>query len=157
MILRAWLAAIVVGLAISSPAAACTLCSCTASTSGISFGSYDPGASSPNDISGTVTLNCTGVVSLMGTIDIAASPGTSGNAAARQMAQGADRLNYNLYTDSSRTSIWGTGAGGTSTMTATLNGLLVFSQSVTVYGRLPAHQWARTGAYADSVIVTITY
>lgn len=157
MTLRAGLAALIISLAVPSQAAACTLCSCSASASGISFGSYDPSASGPNDTSGTVTLNCTGVVSLMGTIDIAASPGTSGDATARQLAQGADRLNYNLYTDSSRTSIWGTGANGTSTVTATLNGLLLFSQSVTVYGRIPAHQWARTGAYADSVIVTITY
>jgi len=157
MTLRAFLAAIVVGLALSSPAAACTLCSCTASASGFSFGNYDPSASSPNDTSGTVTLNCTGVVSLMGTIDIAASPGTSGDATARQMAQGGDRLNYNLYTGSNRISIWGTGVNGTSTISATLNGLLVFSQSVTVYGRLPAHQWVKAGAYADSIIVTITY
>lgn len=156
MILRACAAALA-GLALCPQAMACTLCTCTASSSGISFGGYDPGSNSPNDASGTVRLDCTGVVSLMGTIDVAASPGTSGNASARQMAQGADRLNYNLYTDSSRTSIWGTGAGGTSTMTATLNGLLLFSQSVTVYGRLPAHQWVRSGAYADSVIVTITY
>ena len=156
MILRACAAALA-GLVLCPQAMACTLCTCTASSSGISFGGYDPGSNSPNDASGTVTLDCTGVVSLMGTIDVAASPGTSGNASARQMAQGADRLNYNLYTDSSRTSIWGTGAGGTSTMTATLNGLLLFSQSVTVYGRLPAHQWVRSGAYADSVIVTVTY
>ncbi|WP_313800931.1 spore coat U domain-containing protein [Sphingobium sp.] len=156
MILRASAAALV-DLLLCSPAAACTLCSCTASASGVSFGSYDPGSASPSDASGTVTLNCTGAVSLMGTIDVAASPGTSGDALARQMAQGPDRLSYNLYTDSSRTSIWGTGAGGTSTLTATLNGLLLFSQSVTVYGRLPAHQWVRTGAYADSVIVTVTY
>lgn len=157
MRLRAYIVAAFAGLALSSPAKACTLCSCTASTSGVSFGSYNPGSSSPNDASGTVTLSCTGVVSLLGTIDIAASPGTSGNATARQMAQGADRLNYNLYTDSNRASVWGTGSGGTGTISATLNGLLVFSQSVTVFGRLPAQQWVRTGAYSDSVIVTITY
>ena len=157
MFLRTCLAATAVSLALSSPAAACTLCSCTASTSGLSFGGYDPGSNSPNDTSGTVTLNCTGVVSLLGTIDIAASSGASGNEAARQLAQGSDRLGYNIYPDSSRTSIWGTGANGTSTMTATLNGLLVFSQSVTVYGRIPAHQWVRSGPYADSVIVTIIY
>ena len=157
MTLKACLASIVATFALSSPAAACTLCSCSASASGVSFGSYDPSGSSPTDASGTVTLSCTGVVSLLGTIDIAASPGTSGDLTARQMAQGANRLNYNLYTDSSRTSIWGTGANGTGTISAPLNGLLVFNQSVTVYGRLPARQWVKSGAYADSVIVTITY
>ena len=157
MTLRPYLAATVASMFLCDPTFACTLCSCTASASGVSFGSYDPGSASPNDASGTVTLNCTGVVALQGTIVVAASPGTSGNAMARQMAQGADRLNYNLYTDSNRSSIWGTGAGGTSTIAAPLNGLLVFSQSVTVYGRLPAQQWVRSGAYSDSIIVTITY
>lgn len=157
MSVRSCLAAAAVSLTLASPAAACTLCTCTASTSGVSFGGYDPGSGSPNDTTGTVTLNCTGVVSLLGTIDIAASPGSSGNATARQLTQGVDRLNYNLYTDNSRTTIWGTGANGTSTMSAPLNGLLFFSQSVTVYGRIPANQWVRTGAYADSIIVTITY
>ena len=157
MTLRPYLAATVASMFLSSPASACTLCSCTVSASGMSFGSYDPGSGSPNDASGTVTLNCTGVVALLGTIDIAASPGTSGNAMARQMAQGADRLSYNLYTDSNRSTIWGTGAGGSNTIAAPLNGLLIFSQSVTIYGRLPAQQWVRAGPYSDSIIVTIAY
>jgi spore coat protein U-like protein len=136
---------------------ACTLCSCTASTTGVGFGGYDPGSSSPKDGSGSVTLSCTGLVSLAGTIDVAMSPGGSGNALARQMSQGAASLNYNLYTNSSRTTIWGTGSGGTSTVSATLTGLLSFSQTVTVFGRIPAGQWVKAGPYADSVIVTVTY
>lgn len=149
--------AAVVSMTMATPGWACTLCSCSASTTGVSFGGYDPGSSSPKDGSGSVTLSCTGVVSLAGTIDIAMSPGSSGNALARQMSQGAARLNYNLYTNSSRTSIWGTGSAGTSIVSASLTGLLSFSQTVSVYGRIPAGQWVQAGPYADSVIVTITY
>ena len=58
---------------------------------GINFRNYDPSGSSPTDASGTVTLSCTGVASLLGTIDVAASPGTSGDPNARQMAQGANQ------------------------------------------------------------------
>ena len=73
------------------------------------------------------------------------------------MAQGSGRLNYNLYTTASRTTIWGNGSSGTSTVTATLNGLLSFSQTDPVYGRISAGHWPQAGAYADSLIVTITY
>ncbi|WP_242123833.1 spore coat U domain-containing protein [Sphingobium sp. Sx8-8] len=145
------------GMTMATPGWACTLCSCSASTTGVSFGGYDPGASSPKDGSGTVSLSCTGLVSLAGTIDMAMSPGNSGNALARKMTQGAASLNYNLYTNSSRTTIWGTGSAGTSIVSATLTGLLSFSQTVPVYGRIPAGQWVQAGPYADSVIVTITY
>ncbi|WP_375197339.1 spore coat U domain-containing protein [Sphingobium sp.] len=144
-------------MTVATPGWACTLCSCSASTTGIGFGGYDPGSSSPKDGSGSVTLSCTGLVSLAGTIEIAMSPGGSGNALSRQMSQGAASLLYNLYTNGSRTTIWGTGAAGTSTVSATLTGLLSFSQTVSVYGRIPAGQWVKAGPYADSVIVTITY
>jgi spore coat protein U-like protein len=157
MKLIGWTLAISAGLGLASPAWGCTLCSCSASTTGISFGGYDPTASAPRDGAGSVTLSCTGVISLAGTIDIAISPGLSGDALARQMAQGSARLNYNLYTTASRTTIWGNGSSGTSTVTATLNGLLSFSQTVPVYGRIAAGQWLQAGAYADSLIVTITY
>ncbi|WP_162854583.1 spore coat U domain-containing protein [Sphingobium estronivorans] len=141
----------------ASSASACTLCSCSASTTGISFGGYDPGATGPKDGAGSVTLSCTGLISLAGTIDITMSPGSSGTPLARQMTQGAARLNYNLYTDGSRTTVWGTGSASTGIVSATLTGLLSFSQTVSVYGRIPAGQWVQAGPYADSVIVTIAY
>lgn len=146
-----------ISLTLATPARACTLCSCSAATTGVIFGDYDPTSPTPKDGAGSVTLLCVGVVSLAGTIVVAMSPGASGDALSRQMAQASARLNYNLYTDSSRTSIWGTGSGGTSTVTAPLNGLLTFSQTVPVYAQIPAHQWVHAGPYADTVIVTITY
>ncbi|UZW53835.1 spore coat U domain-containing protein [Sphingobium sp. JS3065] len=152
-----YMLAALAGMALTPPAWACTLCSCSASTTGVSFGSYDPTSPGPKDGAGGVTLSCTGLVSLAGTIDIAISPGSSGNALARQMTQGSARLNYNLYTNASRTTIWGTGSGGTAIVSAMLTGLLSFSQTVSVYGQIPAGQWPQAGPYSDSVIVTITY
>lgn len=148
---------LLIALSVSSPAVACTLCSCSVSTSGISFGGYDPTAASPIDTSGTVTLNCTAVLALTGTIVISMTPGSSSNALARTMKQGNDALSYNLYTDSNRSSIWGDGTGGTSTVSRTLSGLFSYNQSVPVYARLPARQWVRAGGYTDTVTVRITY
>lgn len=143
--------------AISSPAQACTLCSCSASTSGISFGAYDANGSLPSDTVGNVTVDCTGLIALLGAIEVSASPGSSGNAAARSMQRGPDRLAYNLFVDPARTLVFGNGAGGTRTITAPLNGLLIFRQAVLVFGRIPPRQRVRPGAYADSIIITVTY
>lgn len=136
---------------------ACTLCSCSVSTSNVNFGNYNPTASTPTDTSGTVSVNCTGLASLFGSIDVSASWGASGNSSQRTLKQGASSLNYNLYVDSARSLKFGDGNGGTSTMSAPLNGLLVFNQSLPFYARMPARQWVKPGAYSDSIVITVTY
>lgn len=146
-----------IGVAAPSPALACTLCSCTATATNIAFGAYDPTSSTPSDTSGTVTVNCTGLVSLFGSIDIASSAGSSGNAAQRTLRQGTNTLNYNLYVNGARTIVFGDGSAGTQKITTPLNGLLFFGQSVFIYGRVPARQWARSGSYSDAVVITIAY
>lgn len=42
-------------------------------------------------------------------------------------------------------------------MSAPLNGLLVFNQSLPFYARMPARQWVKPGAYSDSIVITVTY
>ena len=143
------------GIAFTTPVWACTLCTCSASTSGVSFGTYNPAL--PTDTSGTVLLTCTGL-SLFGDAIVSANAGASGNATQRTMTQGTSLLNYNLYTDSSRTIIFGDGTGGTSTITVSLALLAISgSQSIPVYARAQANQWVKTGAYSDSIVVTVTY
>lgn len=150
-------AALAVGAALPDPAHACTLCSCSATTTNASFGAYDPTAAAPTDTSANVTINCAGLVSLFGTVEIAASPGSSGSAAQRTMRQAVNSLNYNLFVDPARTIIFGNGTAGTQTITRPLNGLLIFGQTVFFYGRIPARQWARAGTYTDNVVITVTY
>lgn len=146
-----------IGIAAPSPALACTLCSCTATATNIAFGTYDPTSSAPSDTSGTVTVNCTGLVSLFGSVDIASSAGSSGNAAQRTLRQGTNTLNYNLYVNAARTIVFGDGSAGTQTITTPLNGLLIFGQSAFIYGRMPARQWGGAGSYSDTVVITISY
>ena len=52
-----------------------------------------------------------------GFIAITISRGASATFNPRSMVVGADALNYNLYLDASRTSIWGDGTGGSSHFT----------------------------------------
>jgi spore coat protein U-like protein len=66
-----------------------------------------------------------------------------------------DRLNYNLFVNAGRSTVWGDGAPGTST---------VFLKNVkknhpavaTIYGRVPPGQNVSVGSYSDSLTVTIT-
>lgn len=140
-----------------SPAQACTLCSCSASTSDVNFGTYDPNASTATDAAGTVSVNCTGVVALFGSVDVAASAGSSGNPARRVMKQGPNSLEYNIFVDSARTLPFGDGTGGSRKLSASLNGLLLFGRNFAVYGRVPRNQRVRAGTYSDAVVITVQY
>lgn len=146
-----------VTLMLPARAEACTLCSCTTSTSSLAFGTYSPVSASPTDASALVSIDCTGVVSLFGVVEVRASAGSSGSALNRTMARSGSTLRYNLYANSARTLILGDGSGGTSTLTSSLNGLLFFSTTVPVYGRIPAQQWVQSGTYSDTVVITVTY
>ena len=140
-----------------APAEACTLCTCTTSVSSLSFGTYDPVSPVPKDASALVSINCTGVVSLFGLVEVRASSGSSGNSLQRKMVHSASVLNYNLYADASRTRVLADGLAGTTTLTSSLNGLLFFNTSAPLYGRVPPNQWVPSGTYSDTVVITVQY
>jgi len=125
---------------------------CTISTTSVSFGSYDVFASTPTDTTGTVSVTCTGNAD----VTITLTKGSSSTFNPRMLGGGADTLNYNLYKDAARTSIWGDGTGSTSTYTqvGVPNNT---AQNLTIYGRIPAAQDVRAGTYTDSVTVNIDF
>lgn len=142
----------------AADAAGCLVCICTVSTTNLSFGTYNPSASSPTTATATVTANCVSVsVPMNASVDLALSAGTSGNAAARQMANGTARLNYNIYQDAGYATVWGNNSNGGTSQTMMINNLLNFNATKTAYGRVPAGQYAKTGAYSDPVVVTFTF
>lgn len=74
------------------------------------------------------------------------------------MYSGAYAIEYNLYTDSTRTTLWGDGSAGTSYVSdGYLLGLLTVSRNYPVYGRVPAGQNLPAGVYSDVVVVTVDY
>jgi spore coat protein U-like protein len=126
---------------------------CTISTSALNFGSVDTLSASPVDGTGGITVTCTNGTAWTAAADIGSGSGAS--FAARRMSQGANTLNYSLYTTAARTTVWGDGTGTTATFGNTGNGA---AQNVTVYGRIPGSQTsAPAGGYADTVSVTVTY
>jgi spore coat protein U-like protein len=138
-------------VALPSPA----LAACTISTTGLNFGDYSVYSSTPLDAAGTITYRCTGFTLV---VLVTLSPGASGTYSARQMRRGstADRLEYNLYLNATRTTIWGDGTSGTSRYV----GWLPTSNrnvNLAVYGRIPALQDVTVGTYTDTVIATIEF
>lgn len=125
--------------------------SCAVSATNLNFGNYDPLAAVPTDGSSTVTVQCT----LLTPFNIGLSAGTGAGAtvAVRKMTKGADTLSYSLNQDVSRLVVWGN-TPNTDTVAGTGTGIAV---PFTVYGRIPAGQNVNTGAYADTITVTVNF
>ncbi|HJT21537.1 MAG TPA: spore coat U domain-containing protein [Nitrospira sp.] len=137
---------------------ATVVATCSISTVNMNFGNYDPitaNASTPLDVTGTVTITCTKGASTW--IDL--SPGANAANAVgttRAMATaGPDYLSYELYKDTTRTTVWGVGNPG--------NGFVPPAapnknpRSFTVYGRIPAGQGSTVGSYTDTVTATVNF
>lgn len=151
---------ILLGLALMvlSTAAKAQLITCTVSATPVSFGSYNVFNASPLDATGTITVHCTGLVGLPVSYTIKLSTGLSGSYAPRKMANGANRLNYNVYTDATRLTVWGDGSAGTSFVSDSyLLVLFGVTRNYTVYGRVPALQNVAVGSYSDNITVTLTF
>lgn len=129
---------------------------CTVTTTSINFGNYDVGLTLHNDSRGTITVAC----DLTPPPDVAIMIGPSSNSGVfnpRKMRHSSisEFLNYNLFTDASRTVIWGDGTQGTSTVIRKVT--KGTPAIVTVYGRIPAGQDVSAGQYSDTLTATIVW
>jgi len=120
---------------------------CTSSVVPVAFGVYNPLSAASVDSTGSVDVVCVPAASY--TISI--SPG-QGSFAARLMTSGSYHLSYNLYTSASRSVVWGDGTGGSSSVAGT-----GATASYPIYGRIPALQNVGAGAFADVILVTVTF
>lgn len=126
--------------------------SCTVTTSPVAFGSVNT-LGSAVDATGGLTVTCTNGTDWSAAAGAGTGPGAS--VVGRKMSAGSDILNYSLYVDSNRTSVWGDGSASSAPITDEGTGS---AQSVTIYGRVQAGQSAaRAGSYSDTVAVTVSY
>jgi spore coat protein U-like protein len=124
--------------------------SCTVSNVGINFGTVSTAAATTT--SGGLTVNCSN--GLPYTLDLDAGVNPAAANANRQMANGANRLAYNIYTTNTYITVWGsTMAGGTS-QSFTGTGA---NQTITAYPKIPAQAAPPTGVYTDTVTITATF
>jgi spore coat protein U-like protein len=140
---------------------ATVLAVCQMSATAINFGTYIPGNGTTLKANSTISIQCTsGTTAPTLALNAGASGGTMAN---RLMAgPGSGKLQYNLYTSASYSTVFGDGTGGSSTVPVTV-GTNSFSVpvKVTVYGQFldsAANQRAAAaGTYADTVTATLTY
>ena len=126
---------------------------CTVSTSALDFGDVDPLSGSNIDGTGGIVVTCTSGTAWTASAGIGSGSGASFTS--RRMSAGSNLLNYNLYTNSSRSSVWGDGTASTATIGGTGNGS---AQNSTVYGRIASGQTSvPPGSYSDTVSVTVSY
>jgi spore coat protein U-like protein len=126
---------------------------CQIEAGALAFGDYDPvvtNAVTPLDGQGTFQIRCTGNTPYT----VALGPGLQAAGTTRRMAGGAgnaQRLQYELYSDAGRSTVWNATSmlTGTATSTAPI--------TLTVYGRIPPAQPVGIGAYSDVVQSTINF
>jgi spore coat protein U-like protein len=154
--------AMAAGAAVAAPSPATTTLSVSATVASNCLVTAVPLAFTDYDGSGTVdgeadlSVRCSNGTPY--TIKLGA--GANGTIAQRLMAFGANRLEYNLYRTGARTLVWGE-TTGTDTEGGNGRGMSATKANPhTVYGRISnsaANQDAPTGAYTDTVAVTVEY
>jgi len=127
--------------------------SCTISVTSVAFANYNVFTTSDYDSAGTVTYRCNAQTA---NISIALSDGSSSTFSPRTLRKGSEVLNYNLYRDAARSTIWGDGTGGTSLYT-NANPPNNNNVSVTIFARIPAQQDVSAGSYSDTVSAVINF
>ena len=148
------LSAIVVAVGVLSASdASAQAASCTISATSVNFGSYNVFNGTALDSTATITFNCNATAA---NITVTLSKGQSSTYNPRTMTKGAEVLNYNLYRNAARTTIWGDGSAGTGRYSSA-NPPNNTNVNLTVYGRIPAGQDVSAGSYGDTVAATINF
>lgn len=124
----------------------------TVTATALAFGDYDSLSGADRDSSSTIDVTCTNGTPFA----IKLNGGTYGTITQRKLKEdaGSDELNYNLYSDASRSTLWGDGSSG-QVVNGTGTGNAV---QQTVYGRISGGQSDKTaGTYSDVINVTVDY
>ena len=134
--------------------------SCTINVATLNFGGGVAGTALVAGVtngSTTVSTTCTNG----SPYSIGMDNGANASSGQRRMKNGANFINYNLYTDSGYADPWTTASSSTtctSALSCALGTGTGSAQSTTIYGQIPTVAVApAAGAYSDTVSMTITY
>lgn len=125
---------------------------CNLTANDLDFGNYSSISGNYVDATTTLDVTCTNGTSY--TVELNVGTTTGATFTGRLLTDTTNTLEYNLYTTSGRTTVWGDGSGATQTMAGTGNGSL---QSLTVYGRIPASQAMPVGSYTDTITAEVSF
>lgn len=126
-------------------------CSTVTATS-LGFGDYDPLSGQDKDATSTIDVTCSNGTAFV----VKLNGGVNGNISDRKLKEdaGDEELSYGLFTDASRSTVWGDGAVG-QLVSGTGTGSAI---QETVYGRISGGQNDKaTGSYSDTITVTVDY
>ena len=157
--------ACVAALAGVLPAHAAT--TCNGSNISLAFGPYDVASPTSFDTQTAMTISCTRTNTpgdnspgkVVVTVGVGASQ-TSGSIQNRQLGRsgGGAVLNYNVYLDAGRLSVWGNSPGvDTASQTLNIPNKGTRTATFTFFGRIFALQDVTPGFYNDSLLVTVNY
>ena len=140
-------------LFLASPGAHAQDAQCTFSMTNISFGTVDLQKGNPYDAAGTFTYACTG--NSREIVRICPSWGIAGDGTRWMTDSAGDKLIYNLYSDESRHTVWGSWYGKSDkapSIDVPLGRSEKTSGSVPVYGRIAANQQSvAPGSYSATI------
>jgi spore coat protein U-like protein len=120
----------------------------------LNFGNYNAASGTPTTANMSVTVSCQNGADTLPAFVASLSKGIAPTYNPRQMALGANRLNYNIFNQAAFTSIWGDGTGGTLTRSYGGGGN---SAVGTGFARITTGQYVTPGVYTDTITATITY
>jgi spore coat protein U-like protein len=120
--------------------------SCVLNGGSLDFGPYTATEETDTEGEGSFTYQCTGGTG----ITLSLGPGQNGDGGIRQMASGDARLQYELFQNPARSTVWGEdGAALVVESTSTS------ATPVPVYGLIQAGQDSAAGSYSDTVLITL--
>lgn len=128
-------------------------CSMGVATNLLPFGTYVSGVDI--DANGSLQVTCTATANYNIALDAGAGVGATIPMRVLTNPSPAGTLQYTIYTDTTRTTVWGNGTTG-STVLGTGTGA---AQTVTVPGRIFATQTGTVspGNYTDTVNITVNF
>jgi len=138
----------------------CKKCYCSVSATDVAFGAYDGLDQVIVDSTGDIEVSCgTDTIGDVMSYEVELSGAKRGSRPRELSEQGNNALYYNLYTDPSRTLIWGDGKGSTVMVTDsyTFTVLCCVTRNYTVYGRIDAGQNVEPGLFSDSITVKVDF
>lgn len=139
---------------VSSATTSFTITAAVHSTCALTAANLDFGTYSGTLLNATSTITVACINKTPYNVGLNAGTATGATVTTRKMTgPSSSLLSYSLFRDSGHTQNWGNTVG-TDTLPGTGTGN---QQFLTVYGQIPAGQYATPGSYLDTVIVTVTY
>jgi len=114
----------------------------------MAFGSINTLAGTAVDTTATMTVTCSGGQNQGQRLCISIDGGSASDGTSRKMASGANTARYDLYSNASRTTLWGSWETGYDTAGVQLDVNRGSTTNITVYGRFfGSQQTVPVGSY----------